>query len=75
MKYYKAHSKEYYTLHNKLKDYEYIHFYIITQEDAEDKFERDIIEIEIDGEKVCRLPLLLLCCNYLFHEKKYSLGD
>ena len=74
MKYYKAQSEEYYTLHDELKNYEYIHFYII-QDDSKDDFERDIIEIEIDGKKVCRLPLLLLCSNYLFHEKGSNLGD
>ena len=60
---------EYFLLHEELEDYDYIHYYIIT-DSSKDKVERDIIEIEIDGKKVCRMPLLVLCTNYLFLERK-----
>tara|TARA_Y100001938_G_scaffold151104_1_gene246055 strand:+ start:438 stop:692 length:255 start_codon:yes stop_codon:yes gene_type:complete len=68
MRYYRPEEEEYYTLYDKLNEYEYIHYYI-TEHPSKNKVDRQIIEIEIDGEKVCRLPLVVLCCNYLFHEK------
>tara|TARA_R100000700_G_C3058493_1_gene74354 strand:+ start:306 stop:530 length:225 start_codon:yes stop_codon:yes gene_type:complete len=67
MKFYSTNREDFFVKRDKLKEYEHIHYYI-TQNFSKIKSERDVIEIEIDGELVCRLPLLILCANYLSFE-------
>lgn len=67
MRFYSTDKEEFFVKREKLKEYEHIHYYI-TQNFSKNKFERDVIEIKIDGESVCRLPLLILCANYLSFE-------